>query len=481
MSVLENLEPKPVFSFFEQLCAIPHGSGNTKAISDFCVAFAKARGLAVRQDAHNNVVIWKKASHGYEDHPGVILQGHLDMVCAKEPDCPMDMAKEGLRLQVTEDGWVTADGTTLGGDDGIAVAMALAVLADDAIPHPPLEAVFTVDEEIGLLGAADLDCSDIRGRRLLNIDSEEEGVLTVGCAGGARCDMTLPLARQEAEGVLCSLSLEGFTGGHSGIEIDKGRANTNQLMGALLLRLLEKLPLRLTALEGGKFDNAITNRTAAAFLLPAHQAAEAKALAESWWSEVRPALAADPGANLTFTLGEAQRLPALSPEDGGRFLRLLAALPCGVQAMSRELQGVVETSANIGILRLEEREGRITVSVRSSVNQVWQRMIEDLENTAKAAGAAFRSYGSYPAWEYKEDSVLRPLLVSLYRELTGKEARVETTHGGLECGLFSDKLPGLDSISFGPDLQEVHTPREKMSVASVQRTWAFLLKILEQL
>ena len=196
MSVLEHLEPKNVFSIFEQLCAIPHGSGNTRAISDFCVDFAKSRGLAVRQDELNNVIIWKEASPGYEDHPGVILQGHLDMVCAKEPDCTIDMAREGLRLQVTEDGWITAQGTTLGSDNGIAVAMALAVLADDAIPHPPLEAVLTVDEETGLLGAAGLDCADIKGRRLLNIDSEEEGVLTVGCAGGARCDIVLPLVRQ---------------------------------------------------------------------------------------------------------------------------------------------------------------------------------------------------------------------------------------------------------------------------------------------
>ena len=481
MSVLEHLEPKNVFSIFEQLCAIPHGSGNTRAISDFCVNFAQSRGLAVRQDELNNVVIWKKASPGYEDHPGVILQGHLDMVCAKEPDCTIDMAREGLRLQVTEDGWVTADGTTLGADNGIAVAMALAVLADDAIPHPPLEAVLTVDEETGLLGAAGLDCADIKGRRLLNIDSEEEGVLTVGCAGGARCDIVLPLVRQEAEGVLCSLALENFTGGHSGIEINKGRGSTNQLMGGLLRRLMEKLPLRLTSLEGGKFDNAIPNHTAAAFLLPAGQAEDAKALAETWWAEVHPTLAADPGAKLTFTLKGTQRLPALTPEDGSRFLRLLDEMPSGVQAMSRELPDVVETSANIGILCLKEAEGCITVSVRSSINQVWQKMMEDMEATAKAYAASYRAYGAYSAWEYKEDSVLRPLVAALYRELTGRDAKVETTHGGLECGLFSEKMPGLDSVSFGPDLQEVHTPRERMSIASVQRTWAFLLKILERL
>ena len=481
MSVLENLNPKIVFSFFEQLCAIPHGSRNTKAISDFCVDFAKSRGLAVRQDEHNNVIIWKKASPGYEDHPGVIIQGHLDMVCAKEPDCPIDMIKEGLQLEVTEDGWVTAKGTTLGGDDGIAVAMALAVLADDAIAHPPLEAVFTVDEEIGLLGASDLDCSDIKGRLLLNIDSEEEGILTVGCAGGSRCNITLPLIRHETEGVLCTVALENFTGGHSGIEINKGRANTNQLMGVLLRHLRKELPLCLTALEGGKFDNAITNHTTAAFLLPADLAEKAREMAEAWWQETAATLVADPSGKLVFTVGGAQSAPAISPEDSSRVLALLEVLPNGVQAMSKELPDVVETSANIGILKMQEADFVITVSVRSSVNHVWQKMIQDLEATAKTSDAAFRAYGSYPAWEYKQDSTLRPLVAEIYRELTGKDARIETTHGGLECGLFSDKLPGLDSVSFGPDLQEVHTPREKMSIASVQRTWEFLLKILERL
>ena len=481
MSVLEHLNPKSVFSIFEQMCAIPHGSGNTKAISDFCVAFAKSHGLAVRQDTHNNVIIWKNASPGYEGHPGVILQGHLDMVCAKAPDCPIDMAKEGLQLEVTEDGWVTARGTTLGGDDGIAVAMGLAVLGDDNLVHPPLEAVFTVDEEIGLLGAADLDCSDLKGRLLLNIDSEEEGILTVGCAGGSRCDMLLPLTRQETEGVLCTASLENFTGGHSGIEINKGRANTNQLMGVFLRHLSKELPLCLTKLEGGKFDNAITNHTTAAFLLPADLAEKAREMADAWWKETQPTLASDPNGKLTFSVGETQHAPALSQEDSSRILRLLEQLPNGVQAMSKEIPDVVETSANIGILHLRENEFLATISVRSSVNQVWQKMLEDLKATAAAAGASSQVYGSYPAWEYKQDSTLRPLMASLYRELIGRDPRIETTHGGLECGLFSDKIPGLDSVSFGPDIQEVHTPREKMSVASVQRTWEFLLKILERL
>ena len=481
MKKLCGLEPQSVLSVFEALCAIPHGSGNTKAISDYCLSFARNHGLKARQDEHNNIIIWKNASPGYENHPSVILQGHLDMVCAKEPDCPIDMAKDGLELEVTEDGWITAKGTTLGGDDGIAVAMALAVLGDDTLAHPPLEAVFTVDEEIGLLGAADLDCSDLKGRLLLNIDSEEEGILTVGCAGGSRCDIALPINRKETKGVLCTVSLEGFTGGHSGIEINKGRANTNQLMGVLLRRLLQEVPLSLTALEGGKFDNAITNHTTAAFLLPDDLADNARQAAEAWWAETKPAWSADPEGRMVFSAGESASRPALSPEGSGKVLELLEQLPNGVQAMSKDMPDMVETSANIGILHMGDTEFKATVSVRSSVNHVWQQMIQNLDATARSFGASFRSYGSYPAWEYKPDSTLRPLMATLYRELTGHEPRVETTHGGLECGLFSDKLPGLDSVSFGPDLQEVHTPREKMSIASVQRTWTFLLKILERL
>ena len=264
--VLRPLEPRGVFRFFEDLAAIPRGSGNTRAVSDYCAAFARERGLRVRQDEKNNVVIWQEGTPGYEDHPAVILQGHLDMVCAKDPDCPVDMTREGLRL-AAEDGFVFARGTTLGGDDGIAVAYALAILDDKTIPHPPIEAVFTVDEEIGLLGAAALDCGDLRGRRLLNIDSESEGILTVGCAGGGSCDFVLPLSAGHGCGVLGRVSLSGFTGGHSGTEIHKGRGNAIALLGRLLERLSAVCPIRLQSLQGGKQDNGIPAAAEAVFLL----------------------------------------------------------------------------------------------------------------------------------------------------------------------------------------------------------------------
>lgn len=480
--VLDCLQPQRVFYYFEELCKIPHGSGNTKAISDYCVAFAREHGLRFRQDNEDNIIIWKDAAPGYENHPTVIIQGHLDMVCAKETDCPIDMEKEGLRLMVTDDGFITADGTTLGGDDGIAVAMALAILDDTSIPHPPVEVVFTSGEEIGLLGAAALDCSDLKGRIFLNIDSEEEGVLTVGCAGGSRCDMEATLETSHGCGVCCNLLLDGFIGGHSGIEINKGRANTNKLMGSLLNHLSEQFPIQILQLSGGKFDNAITNHTSAVILVSHDQADAVQSAANTWWEETRKAYSAtDPAGKLTVSLAGEVCGNAVSAADSRRLAQWICAIPNGVQAMSKEMPTLVETSSNLGIVHLEQGRIRITVSVRSSVNHVWNEQLAELENIAKQYGASFGSRGAYPAWEFKKESTLRPLMADIYRELYGKDPVVEMTHGGLECGIFSERLPGLDCVSFGPDLQEVHTPRERMSIASVERTWKYLLEILRRL
>ena len=278
MAVLSGLEPKAVFGYFEKLCAVPHGSGNTKQISDLCVDFAKELGLRWRQDEVNNVVIWKDASPGCEDAPPVILQGHIDMVCVKTEDCAKDMAKEGLDLR-TDGEWVWAEKTSLGGDNGIAVAMILAILADGSLPHPPLEAVFTVDEEVGLEGAFALDCSDLKGRKLVNLDSEEEGVFTVSCAGGVRVDCFLPGKRAPLNGEAgYKISLEGLLGGHSGGEIHKGRASANQVMGRVLYSAMERVPgLRLADVRGGRFDNVICSRNQAKAAVPADRAGEVEA------------------------------------------------------------------------------------------------------------------------------------------------------------------------------------------------------------
>ena len=467
MEVLSKLEPKEVFSYFEKLCAVPHGSGNTKEISDLCVNFAKELGLRWRQDEVNNVVIWKDASPGREGDAPVILQGHIDMVCVKTEDSPKDMAKEGLDLR-TDGEWVWADKTSLGGDNGIAVAMILAILADDTLPHPALEAVFTVDEEIGLLGAAGLDCSDLKGRTLINLDSEAEGVLTVGCAGGARCDLEVSLPVQPAAGRLCTLDLSGLPGGHSGTEIHKNIPNANRVLAECLRTLPEA---RLVSLYGGEQDNAIPNRARAVFVLPEEQIDGA---AEKFH-------AVKAGAACSFTHAAHAPVDALSVEDSRRVPDLILSAPNGVQAMEPDLPGQVRTSLNLGILRLEEGALRLTWSVRSSAAVEKEELIAALKALAEGCGGTFGRRGDYPAWEYRPESRLRDVMVRVYRERTGKEPVVETIHAGLECGLLAEKLPGLDAVSAGPDMRDIHSPRERLSVSSVRRTWDYLLAVLAQL
>ena len=471
--VLAHLEPKNVLRFFEELTRIPHGSGNTAAASDWAVDFAKARGLRCRRDEKGNVVIWKDASPGYEDHPPVMLQGHLDMVCVADPGVDHDFTRDGLSLWVDGD-WIKARGTTLGGDDGVAVAMAMAVLDDDAIPHPPLEAVFTVDEEVGLLGATALDCSDLRSRCLLNIDSEAEGVLTVGCAGGARCDLVRQYPAEAVSGQIWTLTVSGLPGGHSGAEIHKNIPNANRV----LTRCLNHLPhIRLISLYGGEQDNAIPSQSSARFLLPAGQTRE-ELLAV--FRQELDACCQIPEAQLE--LSEAPGgCRALSQEDSRRTMELILAAPNGVQAMEPDLPDLVRTSLNLGILRLEEGALRLTWSVRSSAAAEKEDLVAKLQALAGSAGGALSRRGDYPAWEYRKDSPLRETMVRVFRDQYGRDPVVETIHAGLECGILSGKLPGLDAVSFGPDLVDIHTARERASISSLQRTWAYLTGVLAAL
>lgn len=465
--VLTNLEPKRVFHFFEELSRIPRESGNTAAASGWAADFARERGLRHRRDELGNVVVWKDASPGYEDHPAVILQGHLDMVCVKDPGVDHDFAKDPIRVAVDGD-WLRAAGTSLGGDDGAAAAMMMALLDDGAIPHPPLEAVFTVDEEIGLLGAAGLDCSDLQGRRLINLDSEDEGVLTVGCAGGARCDLEASLPVRPASGRLCTLDLSGLPGGHSGAEIHKNLPNANRVLAQCLRALPEA---RLASLHGGGQDNAIPDRAKAVFVLPEDQVEGAPEKIHGLLS----------GAVCSFTWASHAPVDALSAEDTRRVTDLILSAPNGVRAMEPDLPEQVKTSLNLGILRLEEGKLRLTWSVRSSSAAEKEALIGELQALADGCGAAFSRRGDYPAWAYRPESVLRDTMVRVWREQTGREPQVVTIHAGLECGLLAEKLPGLDAVSIGPDMRDIHSPRERLSVPSVRRTWEYLLAVLAQL
>ena len=477
MGILEHLEPKKVFQFFEELCAIPHGSSDTKAVSDWCVEFARARGLKYLQDEMNNVIIWKAGTPGYENAPGVILQGHMDMVCEKEVSCAKDMEKEGLDLLVDGD-FVRAKGTTLGGDDGIAIAMAMAVLDAGDIPHPPLEAVFTVDEEIGMLGAVGIDASPLQGRWMVNLDSEAEGVFTVSCAGGNVSKCILPVKREAYAGTGLAVTVDGLRGGHSGAEIDKGRGNSSILMGRVLRALLKAGGLRLVSVAGGLKDNAIPVETAA-YLVTADAAALTSAAAEAEAALKNEYRATDPDIRVEVKPWAAEGVP-MDEASTARTIAMLRVLPNGIQFMSGEIPGLVQTSLNLGILKTQEACVEASFCVRSAVETQKAEVKDRLACLMEQLGGTVEYSGDYPGWEYRKDSALRELMVEIFREQYGHDPRIEAIHAGVECGMFIGKLPGLDCVSVGPDLLEIHTPRERMSISSVQRVWKFLLEILKR-
>ena len=477
MAILEHLEPRGVFRFFEELCAIPHGSSNTKAVSDWLMDFARERGLEAYQDGLNNVIIIKEATSGYESAEPVILQGHMDMVCEKAPGCAKDMEKEGLDLAVDGDA-VYAEGTTLGGDDGIAVAMALAILDADDIPHPRLEAVFTVDEEIGMLGATALDVSMLRGRRMLNLDSEEEGVFTVGCAGGNLTQCTLPLTRAPYAGKALTVTVGGLRGGHSGAEIDKGLGNANMLMGRLLYAASRKAELRLVEVNGGLKDNAIPRETVATLVTTDPEAvlAVCRELDAQLKNEYRTT---DP--DVFVTAAESTASLPMDDDTTRRVLCFLTCAPNGIQAMSADMPGLVQTSLNLGILKTEKDAVIASFCVRSSIDGQKQMLVERLTCMTEALGGTVEVFGDYSGWEYRPDSPLREPLVEVFTQQYGHAPRIEAIHAGVECGIFSGKLPGLDCVSMGPDLTEIHTCREKLYISSVQRLWTMVLETLKRM
>jgi len=475
---LAGLEPGSVFYYFEQLCAIPHGSGNTKAISDYLVSFAKEQGLRYIQDEANNVIIFGEASPGYEDHPPVILQGHMDMVCEKDEGCSINMDTDGL--DVTHDGhYVFARGTTLGGDNGIAVAYAMAILADRTLAHPPLEVIITVDEEIGMLGADVIDLSMLKGRTLLNLDSEEEGIFTVACAGGATATISLPAPRHPVYGPCIKLTVDGLQGGHSGVEIHKNRANANKVMGELLRRVREIMPFCLTSLSGGAKDNAIPRSCQVTAVMLGVNPERINDITAQLQAEIREKYD-EPEAVISGDNVDALGGNALSTELTDQIIALLCDVPNSVQKMSADIDGLVQTSLNLGIANLNQ-ELQLTISVRSSVGSEKQGLLDALQKLARRFEAEYTQMGDYPAWEYKAVSRLRDTMVQVYEDMFGVQAQIVAIHAGLECGLLSEKLPGLDCVSIGPEMHDIHTSRERLGIESVKRTWEFVLEILKKL
>lgn len=478
MAVLEHLEPKSVFKFFEEMCAIPHGSSNTKAVSDWLVAFAKERGLEHYQDELNNVIIIKEATSGYEAAEPVILQGHMDMVCEQAADCTKDMETEGLDLAVEGD-VVYAIGTTLGGDDGIAVAMALAILDADDLAHPRLEAVFTVDEEIGMLGADGIDVSMLKARRMLNLDSEEEGVFTVSCAGGNETQSNLPLEREAFEGTVLTVTVGGLAGGHSGVEIHKGLGNSSLLMGRVLCAAAAKAELRLARVDGGLKDNAIPRETTAV-LVTRNAEAVLEVCREMDAAFKNEYCVTDPAVFVKAEAAESDTVP-MNEESTRRVICFLSCVPAGIQAMSADVPGLVQTSLNLGILKTEEDRLIGVNCVRSSVDSQKQMLVDRLTCLTEQLGGTVEVRGDYSGWQYSQVSPLRDLLTEVFTEQYGHAPKIEALHAGVECGIFAGKLPGLDCVSIGPDLTEIHTCREKLYIGSVQRLWAMVLETLKRM
>lgn len=480
MGVCENLEPKKVFAYFEEICGIPHGSGNTKAISDYCVSFAEKHNLKWIQDESNNIIIFKEGSKGYETSEPVIIQGHLDMVCEKENHVEIDFEKDGLKLYVDGD-FLKADGTTLGGDDGIAVAYALAILEDDTLSHPPLEVVLTVDEEIGLLGAESIDLSMLKGRKLLNIDSDEEGIFLTSCAGGLRADCKMPVSRKEAEGIEYEIQVTGLKGGHSGSEINKERGNAVMILGRALYELRQACSVSLESLSGGLKDNAIPREAAAFVLVPEEDSRELVSVIDKLNDTLKQEYrSSDAGVLVCCRKQESKKAQTLTDASFIRILFMLQTMPWGVQNMSTEIEGLVETSLNPGIMSLTEEEFCLCFSVRSSVTSRKYELTERLAFITEFLGGELEMHGDYPAWEYKPESSVRELMTEVYRDLFQEEPKLQAIHAGLECGILSGKIEDLDAISFGPNNYDIHTPEERLSISSTEKVWKLILEFLKR-
>lgn len=481
--ILKNLEPQDVFRYFEEICAIPHGSGNTEKIAEYCLAFADRHRLRAWKDAAGNIVIYAPGTPGYEESEPVILQGHLDMVCEKEPGFVKDMEKEPISL-CTDGEYVFADRTTLGGDDGIAVAYILAILASDEIPHPPIEALLTNDEETGMLGARDFDASVLQGKRLINIDSEEEGILNVSCAGGVRADGMIPVtftSIEEKNMCFGTLSVGGLLGGHSGTEIHKQRMNAVKILSEILMGVHQVIPIRLVEIAGGFKDNVIPNHAYAQFAYDADKkeriAEEIRKVSQCCQSNLSDV---EPGLRIMLSEGESSKVAA-DADSTAKILFALCFSPDGVIKMSSEVEGLTETSLNMGIVELKEDRLHMGYLIRSNAAGGKQLLVKKIDAYFACLKGTVSYEADYPAWEYRRDSPLRLIMTDCFREIYGREPQVMGIHAGLECGILSGKIPGADMVSFGPDLFDVHTPKERLHIKSAKRGFEYLKLVLKNL
>ena len=473
--VVESRVADKMFYYFEEIARIPHGSENEEAIADYIVAFAKERGLDCYRDVANNVLVRKGGTAGRENEPILALQGHTDMVCEKNPDVAHCFETDPLKL-VVENGYLRASGTTLGADDGVAVAIMLAILDGEAESHPPLECLFTSGEEIGMIGAGQFDFSKLTAKRLINLDSECESVVTAGCAGGIRSEITLAGKQTANESPCLTLTLSGLHGGHSGEDISKGRANANRLMARILLRFLEDVSFRLVRISGGSKDNAIPRDCEATFAIADVAGAEERIAAIC--GEIASELSSE-DKNFAFAVKESSAGQAFDHDFSERLVALMNYCDNGVYAMSTDITGLVEWSGNMGVVETGENGGRLVFLTRSSTESRIDESIARIEGIARLFGGTASHHGRYPGWRYCPVSPLRDKYIEVCKRLHGLDVVTTVIHAGLECGLIYKKCPEMDLISIGPDIKDIHSPAERIGIAGAERFWLTVLEMLK--
>lgn len=481
--VLKDLSPDLVFCYFEDITRIPRGSGNEKAISNYLVSFAKKHNLEVIQDEALNVIIKKSGSKGYENAPTVILQGHMDMVCEKNKEVEHNFETDPLNIRIEGD-FIKAAGTTLGADNGIAVAYCLAILSSKDILHPPLEVLITTEEETGMGGASSIKKENLSGKILINIDSEEEGELLSSCAGGVRNRVKLKIEKEEVkEGFMpLKLIIKGLKGGHSGMEIDKGRGNANKLIGRVLNDLNSNLDIYIAEINGGAKMNAIPREAEAIILAKEKDKVALEELVAKWKETLKNELKnSDSEVIVQIEKLEKKVEKTFTKDLGGRIIELLMLIPNGVQTMSMDIKGLVQSSTNLGIVTTDHNKVIFESAIRSSVKSLKYDIVKRVETVAKLTGAEMTLESEYPEWEYRADSYIRDVFVKVYKDMYNKEPKITAIHAGLECGILKDILGDLDMISFGPNMYDVHTPEERLSISSTERTFQYLLNVLKNI
>lgn len=478
---LKEKDYKNIFYFFSEISSIPRGSYNNTAISNYLVDFAKDRKLAYIQDEYENVIIIKEASKGYEDAETIILQGHMDMVCEKTPDSDHDFLKDAIEIIIDGD-YIRANNTTLGADNGIALAYALALLDDNELEHPRLEAVFTTDEEVGMDGAIGLDVSSLKGKYLINMDSGEEGVLLTSSAGGLNGYCEIPIARKKTEGLKVQISISNLKGGHSGAEIHKNRTNAIKLLGRLVFELTQLIDFKLISLKGGQKDNVIPREAYVEILVSDKSYDDLckaiETLSNNYYEELATS---EPELKIVTKAMEKKEYEYLDDFSFNKVLFYLVNSPNGVQKMSYSFDGLVESSLNLGFSDVSSEKAVFSHSIRSSINTYKKYISDRLDYLASFTDGCYEIRAEYPAWEYKKDSPLREHMEKVYKEVYGREPELAAIHAGLECSFFAGKIPGINIVSLGPDMDDIHTPKEKLNISSTINVYKYLEKVIENM